>query len=645
MRELSSLFFRGATVPLGLLMALLAIEIPAMADPAGGAPASNTAVPWGAPGALVLSDDESKAYVAYTQTERVDEIDPDSRKVARSFKVPGSPLGLALHGSDLFVTCSGAASPLCRVDLASGKLKTVGRTGHTAVSPVFSPDGRTLYFCLRFENQVVVWDVSNNRERRRIKVGREPVSVACTADGAYLLVSHHLPAGAATASVVAATIGVVDLQSGSMISEVALPNGSGLVRDIRISPDGRHAAVAHNLAHYQLPTTQLDRGWMNTAAVSILDLGPRGGVASVSSTTTASAAQPVVLEVTCVLDEMDKGAANPWAVGWSRDGQHLFVTHAGTHELSRINFTGLLEKMARMKAGTGWDPILPAEDFSFLLGLRERIPLAGRGPRSLAVGRTRVCIADYFSDMVESVGIAPGALAAVIKAPIREPFGKFRAGEQYFNDATYCFQGWQSCASCHSEQARVDGLNWDLLNDGIGNPKNSKTLLWSHRTPPAMSMGVRISAEVAVRAGIRHILFAIPDEAVARPMDAWLGSLEPVPSPMLVRGGLSAAARRGRDVFNRPLVGCAGCHKPGLFTDLQTYDVGTGTGGASGAQVLGFDTPTLVELWRTAPYLHDGSAADLRSVLTTHNVEDRHGHTSRLAEQELNDLIEYLLSL
>ena len=64
-----------------------------------------------------------------------------------------------------------------------------------------------------------------------------------------------------------------------------------------------------------------------------------------------------------------------------------------------------------------------------------------------------------------------------------------RKGEFYFHDATICFQGWQSCSSCHPGDARADGLNWDLLNDGIGNPKNTKSLLLAHQTPPAMWLG------------------------------------------------------------------------------------------------------------------------------------------------------------
>jgi cytochrome c peroxidase len=217
-----------------------------------------------------------------------------------------------------------------------------------------------------------------------------------------------------------------------------------------------------------------------------------------------------------------------------------------------------------------------------------------------------------------------------------------RRGEMLFNDATLCFQGWQSCASCHSHDGRVDGLNWDLLNDGIGNPKNNKSLLLSFQTPPAMSLGVRETPEQAVRAGIRHILFAVQPDAVAVALDAYIQSLQPMPSPHLEHGRPSAAAQRGRKLFRDHRVGCADCHPSGLFTDLNIYEVGTGglPGGSSG-----FDTPTLVELWRTAPYLHDGSAATVRDVLTRRNPNDQHGRTSHLTEEQLDDLTAYLLSL
>ena len=155
-----------------------------------------------------------------------------------------------------------------------------------------------------------------------------------------------------------------------------------------------------------------------------------------------------------------------------------------------------------------------------------------------------------------------------------------------------------------------------------------------------MSLGVRATAEVAVRAGIRHIQFAQRPEAEAQAIDAYLKSLKPIPSPYLVKGQLSASAKRGQAVFNE--ANCAFCHSGPLYTNLKLADVGTGLGRE---QDMAFDTPTLVEIWRTAPYLHNGSATTLRDVLTEFNPSDKHGRTSGLTEQELTDLETYLLSL
>ena len=214
-----------------------------------------------------------------------------------------------------------------------------------------------------------------------------------------------------------------------------------------------------------------------------------------------------------------------------------------------------------------------------------------------------------------------------------------RQGEMLFNDATICYEHWLSCASCHPD-GRADGLNWDLMNDSQGNPKNTKSMLLSHATPPSMAEGVRATAEVAVRAGIRHILFAERPEAESVAIDAYLRSLEPVPSPYRVGGRLSPAAERGREQFNR--LGCDRCHPVPLYTDLKMHDVGTRR---TDDYTNRFDTPTLVEVWRTAPYLHDGRYATIRDLL----IEGRHGleggRGSLATEREIDDLAEFVLSL
>jgi cytochrome c peroxidase len=155
-----------------------------------------------------------------------------------------------------------------------------------------------------------------------------------------------------------------------------------------------------------------------------------------------------------------------------------------------------------------------------------------------------------------------------------------------------------------------------------------------------MISGVRGDAETAVRAGIRFIQFAVRPEEDAEAIDAYLRALRPVPSPWLENGELSEAAKRGRDAYDR--AGCAACHSGPFYTDLHPYDVGTGTGREEG---MAYDTPTLIEVWRTAPYLHDGRSATMEDVLTTHNPEDQHGKTSGLTPEELRDLAAYVNSL
>jgi cytochrome c peroxidase len=58
-----------------------------------------------------------------------------------------------------------------------------------------------------------------------------------------------------------------------------------------------------------------------------------------------------------------------------------------------------------------------------------------------------------------------------------------------------------------------------------------------------------------------------------------------------------------------------------------------------------YDTPTLLGVYRSAPYLHHGRAATLLDVLTTSNPHDQHGRTSHLSKEQLSDLVEFLKSL
>ncbi len=564
---------------------------------------------YGSPSAIVPSPDGKSLFVACATANRIAVFDLIANRFSRWLHLPGSPSGLAISraGDRLYVTCSAAESSVCVINPDQDSIIGQVSAGHTARAPVLSPDERRLYVCNRFNDDISVIDLAARKEIKRVRVSREPVSAAVTPDGRYLLVANHIYNAVTDGPGVAAVVSVIDTENLQVIKQIKLARGSGLVRGIAISPDGKYAVVAHLLARYYLPTTEVDFGRINSNVLSFLDLERMDYFRNV------------------FLDQARRGAANPWAVAWTPDGKQVVVTLAGTHEICLVDAPARPQK-----------PIAAGE----------RIAVPGQGPRALASVGTRVYVASYFTGDLASIDLSSSHREAeAFEMDLPRGTSSVRRGEMLFNDARLCFQEWQSCASCHDPDGRMDGLNWDLLNDGMGNPKNAKSLLWTHQTPPAMALGVRKSAEVAVRAGIRHILFSTQPDDVAAAIDDYLKSLQPIPSPFLVHGALSEAAQRGRQVFRDAEVGCVDCHCPPLFTDLATVDVGTRGHYDRPEDPAPFDTPALVELWRTAPYLHDGSARTLREVLVNLNPHDRHGKTSHLSAQQLEDLETYLLSL
>jgi mono/diheme cytochrome c family protein len=597
---------------------------------------------WMAPTALALSADGQVLHVAGMRGRQVLTLDLPSGRVIRTVALDEEPTGLALsaHGKELAVSCSGETNAVVFLDPTTGEVKRRVPAGAGVCSPLFKRAGTVLYVCLRFENAVAAIDLTTGRERARLHTRREPIAAALTPDERLLVVANQLPDGPANTRIVSTAVTVVDTASFTIRTNLALPNGSVALRGVAIAPSGKLAAVTHNVARFQVPTTQVEHGWMNDSALTLIDL------------------ETLTLKNTLLLDEPTRGAANPWAVAWTPDERWLCVAHSGTHELSVIGVEALCEKLADTTPGRVID------NLTFLRGVRKRVPLTGNGPRCLAVKKGRVWIGGFFSDSVELVPLASSAAAHPVQPEGRSATGEdahapagssfrfqlsppavpqpHRLGERLFHDATISHRSWQSCASCHPD-GRADALNWDLLNDGIGNPKNTKSLLWSHRTPPAMSHGVRGTAEKAVRSGLRNILFALRPEAEASAIDEYLKALRPVPSPYLVGDALSETARRGQRLFEDPNVGCITCHPAPLFTDQKSYAVGTGN--RTDRRGDCFDTPTLVECWRTAPYLHDGSAPTLEEVLTARNPKDEHGRTSHLTPADIQDLAAYVRSL
>lgn len=607
---------------------------------------------------VVAGPAEKVLYVVEHDAKRIDVLDVKSQKVVRGIDCPAPPTGLAVNdkGSQLYITCEGPRGVVCVADPKNGKITKTISVGHTPSGPTLVPGSRKLVVCNRFDDDVSIVALDKGKEVQRVPVLREPVESAATPDGSMVLVSNLLPVDPADADTVAAEVSIIKMSDGSTTS-VRLPNGSSSVHDVCVSPDGKHAYVVHILSRYRMPTTQLERGWMNTNALSVIDVPQQK------------------LVNTVLLDEIDLGAANPYAVKTSADGARIFVSHAGSHEVSVIDAKKMLEKLAAVPktmeearqegrtnaAGTysSTTVVDVPNDLAFLVDLRERIRLRRnwmpgltddkdpplKGPRGFDVLGSKLYVAVYFSDALAMVDLNSKQYdkVSVIRLGPKPKLDMVRRGEMFFHDADICFQQWQSCSSCHPD-ARVDGLNWDLMNDGIGNPKNAKSMLLAHETPPAMSFGVRATAEEAVRAGIRHIQFAVPPEEkkVPEAIDEYLKRLEPLPSPYLVDGTLSEAAQRGKKLFFSERIGCGLCHPEPLYTDMKQHDVGSRT---ELDRRDDFDTPTLIEAWRTAPYMHDGQYTSIKKLIAEGKHGAKGGDIESLSDQQLNDLVEFVLSL
>jgi YVTN family beta-propeller protein len=575
------------------------------------------------------------------------------------------------------------------VDIDTGRVLRRFFVGPKPVGVAVAPNKGILVVCDYGLHTVALVDTKTARVRATIPGGRHPYFVAVTPDERMAVVANLLPSGPAAEHTSTPVVSLIDLDARTKIADVPLPDNSTNVRQVRVSPDGRWAYVVHTRGRTMLPTTQLDRGWVNTNALTIIDLvATEPARATEQSTDTHGPTQTSTdssaegrpwrsvavrggpcptLYATVLLDAVTAGAADPWGIALSPDGRTAWISIAGAHEIARIDLGRLHELLAgrleeseisNLKSQIGdataiWRQIRedPAkrDQLSYHLsalyaaGLIARVPIAAKGPRSLALSPDgkQLMVASYYSG--EVLALDPShcrVLKRIGLGPQPAP-DAVRHGEFVFHDGRHCFQHWLSCASCHPD-GRADGLNWDLLNDGIGNPKNAHSLLWSHRTPPLMSLGIREDMEEATQKGFQFVQFREIEEGDLNAVRAYLRSMEPEPSPHLVQGELSEKARQGKRLFEDAEVGCSACHPAPLLTSLKTHDVGTRS---ALDRTDTFDTPTCVELWRTGPYLHDGSATTLREVVTTKNPEDKHGRTSHLGQEEIDALVEYLLSL
>ncbi len=211
---------------------------------------------------------------------------------------------------------------------------------------------------------------------------------------------------------------------------------------------------------------------------------------------------------------------------------------------------------------------------------------------------------------------------------------------------------WMSCAVCHP-RAEADGRQWDM---GAG-ALDTATLRGCLQTAPLHVTGHLDEIQDTYRF-TRMVMagqwFVSPERmnpylgrsnaGLSADLDALAAYIRSLtkPAPPPVPAKLIGSVRLGQRVFNSPKTGCRACHPAPLYTDsgrrdptgrYVLHDVGTGRR---------LDTPSLLGLARTEPYLHDGRARTLEEVFTRFNNKEKHGHTSHLSQGDVRALTVFL---
>jgi cytochrome c peroxidase len=251
---------------------------------------------------------------------------------------------------------------------------------------------------------------------------------------------------------------------------------------------------------------------------------------------------------------------------------------------------------------------------------------------------------------------------------------KIEQGRLLFLDNRLSRDNSISCASCHDpERAFSDGRaiaagvfrrqgqrnSPALINRGYG-----RLFFWDGRVasleeqvlkpiedPNEMDLPL---SEAVARVGL-------PPNEMARALASFVRSILSGDSPFdrYINDGdrtaLTVEQQAGLRLF-RGKANCTACHAGPNFTDERLHNTGVawrdGRFTDGGAGQGNFKTPTLREIARTAPYMHDGSLATLEEVIEYY---DRGGNQSpgldpeirplRLTAAEKQSLIAFMRSL
>ena len=567
-----------------------------------------------------------------------------------------SPIDLALSPDGRWlVTANQIANTVSLIDTTSGELIDELPCGDYPVDIAFTPDGCKILLTAQWQGKLQVFEVFEGGlvHKGDVNLGFDPAGIAISSDSkrAYvgqvadskvadvdlqaLSVVRRLEAGQwpryltlspddqrlAVGNGGDSNISVIDTATGETLYEEPLANGTNLGQ-MRTSADGKYAYFTWMVYRTNPITTgNIRRGWV---------LGSRIGRVRLDG---ASYREAITLDVP------GRAVADPSDLVISDDQQWLVASASGTHEL-------LIYKLAEMPfIAQGGPGDLIDRKLQYNRDFFDRMNLGGRpmGLRMAKDSRT-VYVANYLLNAVQVVDLQTRSITSQIALGGPKETTLARKGMEIFYDGQRSLDQWYSCHSCHQDGG-TNARPMDTWNDGT--EMSLKTVLPLHgvvHTFPWTWHGWQRNMTEAMEKSITSTMQGEPPTAEDKQaLIAYLGTLESPPNPFRkADGSLTAAAERGKRVFFSAKAGCADCHNGPRFTDGQIHDVGSGSDRDA---YKGYNTPSLVGVYRKVRFLHSGRARDLERVVNDLHSPGRVNGEADLSEKEAADLIEYLKSL
>ena len=569
---------------------------------------SNSLMDISADGALLACSNRDSGTVTV--------VDLATNKVLREVTVGHHPEGVSFIGQSHEIAVAVYDDDAVLIlDADSGSTRATVSVFDEPYGIVSTTDGGRIYVTLEYPGQVVEIDPRTAKITRTFPAGAFPRGIAIGPDGNQLLISEYLTA----------TIRAIDRSSGELVDEWPGSSTDNLARQLVIHPKRPKAYV----------TFIRSKVTAHQGAGSIF---PYVGIADlVESEDSRRKRMP--------LDSVfgTRVTANPWEVAISPDGRQLYIVFSGTDDVfvcDTIDDDYRELKLAKYIA-TGRNP--------------RAVRTSPDGARFFVYNALDFVVVVFDAKTLRQVG-----QIAVTKNPLSP---EIHTGKVLFYTALppMTSQRWISCSSCHPD-GQPDGRTWHNP-EGLRQTPPLHGLAFTHPQHWSADRDETQDFEHTIRGplmggqGLHKGRLNKPLGATNKGLSASLDALAAYTnshtftlSPY-AKKGLSPAAERGQKLFASKQTKCAECHSGPFLTDSQSgkpsvrHDVGTGNADASETMGSSYNTPMLLGLYRSAPYLHHGTAATLQDVLTTQNANDRHGVTSHLSPAEVNDLAEFLKSL